>query len=503
MKSALLAWQKIIGPEHILTDQVNLAPFAQATFPTSQNIPAVIRPGSVSEIQDCLRIANQYKVPIYPVSCGKNWGLGSKVPVLDGCVVMELNRLDGILDYNEKLAYITVEPGVTFQQVYEYLQNVSSPLFLSVIGGSPYSSLIGNALERGDGNGPYGDRLAHACNLEVVLPSGDCVHPGLGRFPQVKTSSVNRWGVGPYLDGMFSQSNLGIVTKMTFWLKPKPNYYQHFQCQVNEEQSLRVLVDQVQSLMLKGLILENCFSLWNSYKMLAKKGRYPWQLMKQKTPLDLKQIKGVEPWFGFGEIYAATSEQGLLLKQLIEQNLAGEENTVSFAEPHLSNYPYEIPKTENIKSTYWRKKTKVPEDVNPDRDNCGVIWLCPVLPFDGQEVVRAVQIAESILKSCQFEPNLAIQCISARNVYLYVAIIYDREVKGEDQKAIDCHDRLLSKLSDNGYIPYRLGIQSMNSLPEVQDDYNQLLRILKHSLDPKDILAPGRYDFRHNWLDST
>ena len=72
--------------------------------------------------------------------------------------------------------------------------------------------------------------------------------------------------------------------------------------------------------------------------------------------------------------------------------------------------------------------------------------------------------------------------------------MYDREVSEADTQAMACHDQLLEWLLAAGYIPDRLGIQSMNSLPPAQDDYAQFMRNLKQNLDPKNILAPGRYD---------
>ena len=150
-----------------------------------------------------MRAANEHRAPIYPVSTGKNWGYGSRVPPTDGCVLMELHRLNRITDYDEKLAYVTVEPGVTFRQLYGFLREKGSNLMLSVTGSTPDSSPVGNALERGAGSGPYADRAAHVCGFEVVLPSGDIVHTGFGRFPGAKTAKLHRWGVGPYLDGLF------------------------------------------------------------------------------------------------------------------------------------------------------------------------------------------------------------------------------------------------------------------------------------------------------------
>jgi 4-cresol dehydrogenase (hydroxylating) len=80
--------------------------------------------------------------------------------------------------------------------------------------------------------------------------------------------------------------------------------------------------------------------------------------------------------------------------------------------------------------------------------------------------------------------------------------MYDRDVAGEDQRAMECHDKMLQVLIQEGYIPYRLGIQSMNSLPPSQDDYGKLISTLKRGLDPNNILAPGRYDFRSDWSDT-
>ncbi len=502
----LKAWQDILGSDNVLTDEATISGVQRATFATKQRVLAVIRPANQTEVRECVKIANQYKTPIYPVSRGKNWGLGSRVPVQSNCVVMELGRLNQIVDYNEKLAYITVEPGVTFRQVHEYLREQKSNLSVSVIGGSPDASLVGNALERGDGIGlsPYADRLDHVCGLEVVLPSGEFIHTGFGRFANAKATNISRWGVGPYLDGIFTQSNLGIVTQMTMWLMPIPKYLQVFTCVVNEPFRLENLTDTVQSLMLQGTLKGNSFHLWNCYKFLALQGRYPWKIVGGKTPLSLKELKGVEPWFGIGILQSASQEQSLAERKIIEQTLGGLLEELVFLDSNSDNFALKEKLSEalsdtSIKSTYWRKKKKIPSQMDPDRDSCGVIWLCPVLPFDGKQIVEILPIIESTVQYYKFEPNIGIRCSSARNIYMLLAIMYDREVAGEDKRAMECHDKVLQLLTQHGYIPYRLGIQSMNSLPPAQDDYGKLISTLKQGLDPNNILSPGRYDFRSEW----
>ncbi len=495
---AIKAWQDLLSSEHVWTDARTISAVQTATFATQQRVLAVIRPADRMEIQACVKIANQYQIPIYPISCGKNWGLGSRVPVRDNSVVMDLSRLDRIVDYDEKLAYITVEPGVTFRQVSEYLRDIQSNLFVSVIGGSPDASLIGNAIERGDGIGPYGNRIDRVCGFEVVLPTGEFIHTGFGRFAHAKTTPLSRWGVGPDLDGIFTQSNLGIVTQMTVWLMPIPKYFQSFTCMVKDSSDLANPIDIIQTLILQGTIRENCFNFWNCYKVLARAGRYPWQVAGGKTPLSLKDLKGVEPWFGSGDLYASSQEQILAERTIIEAALTGQVAELNFSDvvsPRQGDgLEFGTPSDANIKSTYWRKKIQIPVDLDPDRDACGVLWLCPLFPFDGQQIVDALITIESIIKSYQFEPNIATICSTARTVKMFIALMYDRHEPQADLLAMECHDRLLQFLLTAGYIPYRLGVQSMNSLPIARDDYGKLMDTLKSGLDPNQILAPGRYE---------
>ena len=203
LNQALIEWSRILGTREVITDSGSLFAAENATFATEHKIPAILRPANRGEVQECLRVAHRFQVPIYPVSRGKNWGLGSRVPARDNCVLLELDRLNRILEFDETLAYITVEPGVTFRQASDFLRSKETNLFLSVIGGHPEASLIGNALERGDGVGPYGERISQACALEVVLPDGECIHTGFDRFRESKVGRVSRWGGAPCWTGCF------------------------------------------------------------------------------------------------------------------------------------------------------------------------------------------------------------------------------------------------------------------------------------------------------------
>lgn len=531
---AIKAFRDILGSENVLTDEVRLSAAETATYPTKQKVPAIIRPANRAEVQECVRIANQYKTPIYPISKGTNWGYGSRVPTDDGCIIIDLGRLNRIIDYNQELAYVTVEPGVTQRQLFEFLQQKKSNLYMSVTGSTPDSSLIGNTLERGIAKGPLGDRFRHVCGMEVILPTGECIHTGLERFANAKSAKVNQWGVGPYFDGIFTQSNLGIVTQMTMWLIPYPRYFQSFFYAIKDDSRLEELIDVLRKLKLEG-VLRNSFVIFNDYRMLSTKQQYPWEETSGKTPLPvsvmdkLRKTWGNGVWVGEGALYSASREQGQIERKLIKQALKNVADKIVFFDErkakiaeivqplckrltgidlneiidlfYKKNLQRGVPSDKAIPMVYWRKQSPLPLNMDPDRDNCGLIWLAPSVPFQGKQIRAALNIIQEITQKYEFEPNLGLQCVTERSIDMTVTIVYDRDVPGEDERAMACHDEMIEKLALFGYIPYRLSTKSMNSLPTPRDDYAKFLLLIKTALDPNNILAPGRYDFRKDWSE--
>jgi hypothetical protein len=82
-------------------------------------------------------------------------------------------------------------------------------------------SVIGNTVDRGVGYTPYGDHFGMHCGFEIVLPNGEVMRTGMGAMPGSNTWQLFPYGFGPYADGLFTQSNFGIVTKMVLPWKDK------------------------------------------------------------------------------------------------------------------------------------------------------------------------------------------------------------------------------------------------------------------------------------------
>ncbi len=512
---AIVAWRRLLGEAAVSTNTDELAGAERATFATTVRVSAVLRPTHRDHVRAILVTAAEHGVPVSPVSRGKNWGLGSRVPATDA-VLLDLSGLDRIVNYDETMATLTVEPGVTFQQAYEFLKSKRSPLFLNSTGASPHASLVGNALDRGDGSGPYGDRVHHMCDIEAVLGTGDVVHTGFGRFGSSRLRGLHRFGVGPALDGLFSQGNLAVVTQATFWLAPLPKYLGVVRFSVASEDRLAALVDGLRQLRLDGT-LTSVAGLWNDYRVVsAARVRGGGATTDALTRDRLRELPDAPQaqWFGTAGLYAASLEQGRaqaahvrsVLGQLVDtlriEARSGEPRAgaelFSESEPAFQ-FLQGVPHEQSLRSVYWRKPAIPDTPTDPEGDGCGVIWVCPTVPLRGSDVAEVTAAAEQLMLRNGFEPLLALVAQTERVGYLIPLIVYDRSVAGDDERAMACHDELLACFCKLGCIPYRLGIQAMNGLPAAQDDYAAVLKRLKQTLDPEDVLAPGRYDFRSEW----
>ena len=524
--SALLEWRDCLGSEYVVTDRAALTAAGTTTFATKQTIPAILRPGTRDEVQSCLRIATRYRVAVYPVSSGKNWGYGSSVPTKTETAILDLSRMTRIVDFSEKLAYVTVEPGVTQAQLLEFLAERGSKLWMDSTGSSPLASMVGNTMERGFGHTPYGDHFAHSCGLEVVLPGGECVETGYARFPGAKCAPLHRWGLGASLDGLFSQSNFGVVTRMTIWLMPAPAYFQAFFFRCDEGQDFGAAIEALSQLRLSGT-LQSAVHVGNDYKVLGGLGQYPWEETGGETPLGLARMAVMRKrlqigvWNGSGGLYG-TRRQVAEARRLVRAALKKKVSrlvfmddrllalSLRFAKPiqflsgwdlsktlHLLQPLYGLlkglPTAQPVGSSYWRKRMVPPAEMDPDRDGCGLLWFAPVVPATGADVeaVRAV-IVEVLLES-GFEPMISLTLLNGRAISCVTSISYDRAVEGEDERAMVCYRRLVARVNAMGYYSYRLGVQSMAEIDR-GDRYGELIGQIKDAVDPAGILSPGRYE---------
>ena len=493
-----------------------------ATFPTHQKIPLILRPCNREQVCEVVRIASRHGTPIYPVSTGRNWGYGSRVPVVGGCALVDLSGMKRIVDFNERLGYVTVEPGVTQKDLFDFLRAEKSKLWMDATGSSPDCSLIGNAMERGFGHTPYGDHFAQTCALEVVLPNGGVIRTGFAGLPAARAGRVYRWGAGRVSTGCFPQSNFGIVTEMTIWLMPAPEYFQAFFFQSDREDGLAAIVDALRPLRMDGT-LRSAIHIANDYKVLAGVQQFPrgeTQPLLPERMADLRRKMKFTRWSGSGALYG-TRGQVAEARRLLRGALRGAAARLRFLDDRMLRTAARftgiyrmftgldltrtlelvkpvygllrgIPTAQTLGSAYWRKSMPVPDHPDPDRDGCGIIWTAPVAPMEGEHAARLASIVERRLLLHGFEPMISVTLLTERAIACVVSITYDREKPGEDERAMKCYLELQSDLERGGYYSYRLATPALPE-PVADNAYGALLKNIRAALDPRDILAPGRY----------
>ncbi|TFG20782.1 MAG: FAD-binding oxidoreductase [Promethearchaeota archaeon] len=223
IKSEILTHlENIVGKEFASNNQEDLFIYSQdsgASLP--RPVDFVVLPKTVEEIQNIVRLANEEKIPIVPMGGGMTLS-GLTIPIKGG-IVIDLKRMDKILEINEISRYALIEAGVTTGRLTAYLEKHYPNLEVSIPDAPPSATVTGNALIHGSGflSQKYGNHGDMINGLEVVLPNGEICKLG--------SCAVSEYwftrGPIPDLIGLFISSfgTMGIATKLAIKLYPKDN----------------------------------------------------------------------------------------------------------------------------------------------------------------------------------------------------------------------------------------------------------------------------------------
>lgn len=111
VNSVIAAWREVLGVDAVMADTEGVRTYTGSLCGVSREVPCVLRSDHADAVREIVRIANTFKTPLYPVSCGAQWGMGSRLPVRDGAAIVDLLRMNCIIEVNETHHYAVVEPG--------------------------------------------------------------------------------------------------------------------------------------------------------------------------------------------------------------------------------------------------------------------------------------------------------------------------------------------------------------------------------------------------------
>lgn len=488
------------------------------TLPKGRAAAVVALPASTDQVAAVLRTAGKHGAAVYPVSCGNNWGYGDRLPVRPGGILLDLSGMKAIHEVHPDLGYAVVEPGVTYWDLTAHLARTGLPFWADVTGAGPHTSVLGNTLERGFGHTAHADHYANSAGYEVVLADGTTLTTGFG--PAARAAYCHKPGVGPALDGLFSQSNLGVVTRMGVWLQPAPEHHAAFALTATDPAAVGPLVDRLRPLRQLG-VAPTCVHIANDYRAASATRRFPFSdadPARGLSPAQRRAVCGPAAWTALGGLYgtrrtvrAAYAEveratRGVAACRLLTpgrvkwaKRLA---RWVGRPSMHFRAEAAEQalglltgrPTTYYLAGAGWRNRLPAWKDPSPREEGCGAIMVAPVAPLTGADVAACLAVAEGVFAEFCFEPLVTVNLVSGRAACLVLTVCYDRTNKTEADRAGRCADALLARTTAAGFPSYRRGTWAMGErLGGPDDPYWQTVARLKAALDPAGVLAPGRY----------
>ncbi len=529
MQVMLEKLRSLLGPDAVIQEPSALADVARCTTGVQRSIVAVVFPRDRDQVVSVVRLAGEYNVPLFPVSTGRNWGYGTSNPLIDGCIVVNLSRMNRIVEPPDAATgLVTIEPGVTQGDLSKYLEEHRLPFLVPTTGAGPTVSIMGNALERGHGLTPIADHLSAVTSIEAVLPDGSLYRSPLAAMEASSGGRAFRWGIGPYVDGLFSQGSFGIVTKMTLALARRPESIKVFLFGIKADAALEQAVSSVQEVLrtLPGVV--GGINVMNAHRVLALAAPYPDNQLGPEgviSPPVLEKLMAayrIRPWTVFGTLYgtkrivaAAQKEIGRIVSPLASGLMFVSPRMANSLHRYIGTAPFfrdriggklaalssslalvsGRPNQTALPLAYWKSGRTVDRSapLDPARDGCGLIWYVPAVEMKPEAVRRFTEMIGSVMPRLGFEPLITLISVSEQCFLATVPVLFALASAEQRDAARRCHFALLNEGARQGFLPYRVDVGSMSWLMERAPEHWQLVSKLKQALDPKGIISPGRY----------
>ena len=525
--SALTEFKRVVGEDWVFTSDEDLDLYRDAyspflNEPEERVASGAVAPASTEEVQQIVRVANRYGVPLYTISTGKNLGYGGSAPAYSGSVVLDLKRMNRILEVNEANAYALVEPGVSYFDLYRYIQERKLKVWIDCPDPG-WGSVIGNAIDRGGGYtmANYRNHFDSHCGMEIVLPNGELLRTGMGAIPQAQTWQQYKSGCGPWVDGIFSQSNYGIVTKMGFWLMPQPEAYMRCAVSLPRYADLGPLVETLN-------YLENSritqgfpdisspllgYGPIGQIQLFFERG--PGKTSPEQQKLVSEAKLGFSPELEAYAVKSGTPYWEVLLSyygpmEVIEAQWRATQR--HFSTIHGAKFrivdrvtlPLDPAKIENYHEPEFGVPslrafsigTRTPWTPTPSK---GHMWFSPIIPRTGAAIIEANRVfgeAARLLDMPLFRTFTLPACFWERS-FIFILATPVTEEPDTNRHYREGFKKLIEIGGQHGWGEYRTAPVFQQAVMDVYSFNNRALQsfheTLKDAIDPNGILSAGRY----------
>jgi 4-cresol dehydrogenase (hydroxylating) len=470
-----------LGAASVITDDATLREYRDPySYRESDEFDAaaVVTPTTTEQVQAIVRLANRYGVSLWTISQGRNNTYGGPAPRVRGSIIVSLRNMNTVVEINEELAYAVVEPGVRWFDLHDALEANGGGLWSSIpdLG---WGSVVGNSLDYGIGYSPNGDHASQLHGMEVVLANGEVLRTGFGAMPGNENWHTYPHAFGPELEGLFKQSNLGIVTRVGVWLIPRPEMYNACYVRFSGLERLGPVVDALRRLMMDDVITN--LPMFTHGLVVDEDGvgtivpgsdvwsaRFALYGTKAMTDARFDVISAA-----FDRVEGAD----VVRKEFLGTDTAGPSN-------HDERVQRGIPDMDLLDPAML-----------PYGEHTAHLDLSPIGTALGSDAVRLQTLmAELYAKRDRwFVGGILLNKRSALHIS---TTFYDPRDEAQTADVFAGYGEMVDELAAAGYVPYRTNLQNMDHLADQFSfgDHAQLrfAERLKDALDPNGVLAPGK-----------
>jgi 4-cresol dehydrogenase (hydroxylating) len=485
------------------------------TMNIERYVDEVYAPESIEVLRDNFKEILRKFENISVFSQGKNWGYGCKSPVNSGGLLIDLSKCNKILFFDKDHGVITLEPGVTYGQLSTFLEENGDEWLAPVHGGGPHCSVVGNALERGYGITPYSDHFGAVITLKALLSNGEFYERTLEKMGLTHLDRLFKYGVGPYYEGLFTQSGVGIVTQLTIRLAKKPEYVEMFYFNILEESDLdNVILAIKKSKQELGTIVGG-INLINRERCLSMSLNYPIDKIIDRGPIDEVQLAlqakkyKLTNWLVIGMMYGPKSVIAAAKKRVLSNfkeikkrkffynksnrgtylKIGSIFKSLGFAEIQklikILDDAYLVlngrPNNVALKLAYWKNLDRNlvhNEILSPSEDNCGLIWYAPLVEMKPDSVIRYINFVSEASVKFNFNSLITLTTVDDLVFDSTIPILFNKEDELDTKKAMDYYKYLLEEGRKLGFYPYRLNVETQKDL-DFQNDKFGLKYVMK------------------------
>lgn len=486
----------------------------------TRNIPFVFKPANEKSVLAFVELCAQTETAFYPISTGHNWGYGTSLPSQSEIVLVDLSSLDKI-QVDAELGLAVVQPGVTPQKLYDYLQKQNSHWMVPLTGAGRHGSLVGNALERGFGLNPIIDHFESVISVRAVLYDGTIYESRLANMGAFKSDQVSKWKVGPAMEGLFSQSNFALVLSLNIQLAPRPHKVDLLVIKGQSHQ-INLAVELCQELRLRfggslgGMNFSNRLRVDSTLTTAIGESKTTTlgRTLKKILGLDLTDFQVILPIFSSDKVYERVGKEivklsrqkgfrpvivreGLIKKLLKLKSFLLFKFLAEFWEQAESisqfiNMMKGMPTDFALRIAYSETPGKNLSN-NPAHDGVGLFWFAPILRLKYEDFNALIEILERVLPRYQQKIMWTFMIFGHSLVEATIPLYFERDNKDAQARALQCWDELFEACLAKGFAPYRYSIEHMHRCDYRDPKLRTLQFKIKEAFDPKFKIAPGRY----------